>query len=143
MKITLVGSIAFQDKFVEIYNELRKLGHDPVIHEHMFEYSKTSWEEFHTRDQIEHAKTKIENDYIKWWHQRINESDAILVLNFDKKGIKNYIGGNTLMEIAFAHVGDKDIYLMNPIPKDVPYNEELRAMIKDDYILNGDTTKII
>lgn len=34
-------------------------------------------------------------------------SDAILVLNYDKKGIKNYIGGNTLMEMGFAHVHDK------------------------------------
>ncbi len=66
-------------------------------------------------------------------------SDAILVLNFDKKGIKNYVGGNTLMEIAFAHVNNKKIYLLNPVP-DLSYNDEILAMY--DVILNGDLTKI-
>ena len=39
-------------------------------------------------------------------------ADAVLVLNYDKKGIKNYIGGNTLMEIGFAHVLNQKIFLL-------------------------------
>jgi hypothetical protein len=143
MKITLVGSVAFADKFIEVYNELRKLGHDPVMHEHMFEYSKTSWDEFHNRELREHAQTKVENNYIKWWHDTINKSDAILVLNYTKNDIKNYIGGNTLMEIAFAYVADKDIYLMNPIPERVSYRDELEAMIHNDNVLCGNLKKIV
>lgn len=143
MKITLIGSISFAHKFVENYNELRKLGHEPIMHEHMFEYSKTSWEEYHTKELHEHAQTKIDNNYIKWWHDAINKSDAVLVLNYNKNGKENYIGGNSLMEIGFAHVADKEIYLMNPIPKDVPYVEELEAMINKDNILHGDVKKIV
>ena len=143
MKLTLVGSVSAADKFVEVYNELRKLGHDPVIHEHMFEYSKTSWDEFHKKDELrEHAQTKVENDYIRWWHNSITNSDGIVVLNFDKKGKENYIGGNTLMEIGFAYVADKSIFLMNPIPKEVPYTDEIEAMIKAENILHGDLTII-
>jgi hypothetical protein len=67
-------------------------------------------------------------------------SDAILVCNFDKKGIKNYIGGNTLMEIGFAHVNDKKIFLYNPIPEDVPYVDEIKAMI--DAVINNDLNLI-
>ena len=66
-------------------------------------------------------------------------SDAILVLNFDKKGIVNYIGGNTLMEIGFAHVNDKKVFLLNEVPE-VSYTDEILAMY--DVILNGDLTKI-
>jgi uncharacterized membrane protein (UPF0127 family) len=53
------------------------------------------------------------------------KSDAVLVLNYDRKGIKNYIGGNTLMEIGFAHVLNKKIYLMNPIPEIEFYKSEI------------------
>lgn len=143
MKLTIVGSVSAADKFVETYNGLRKLGHEPVIHEDMFAYSKTSWEEHHNTDELhEHAQTKIENDYIKWWHNSIMQSDGIVVLNFEKKGVANYIGGNTLMEIGFAYVADKEIFLMNPIPEDVPYTDEIKAMVKDENILNGDLSII-
>tara|TARA_B100002051_G_scaffold276771_2_gene327808 strand:+ start:6436 stop:6870 length:435 start_codon:yes stop_codon:yes gene_type:complete len=144
MKLTLIGSVSAADKFVETYNNLRKLGHEPTIHEDMFEYSKTSWEEVHDKSELrEHAQTKIDNDYIKWWHKSIMDSDGIVVLNYDKKGIKNYVGGNTLMEIGFAYVADKEIYLMNPIPEDVPYTDEIEAMVKKENILNGDLNNII
>lgn len=144
MKLTLIGSVSAADKFVKTFNELRKLGHEPVIHEDMFEYSKTSWEEVHDKSELrEHAQTKIENDYIRWWYNSIINSDGIVVLNYDKKGIKNYIGGNTLMEIGFAYVNDKEIYLMNPIPEEVSYYDEVRAMVKDENILNGDLSLVI
>jgi len=59
MKLTLIGSISVADKFVQTYNDLRKLNHNPVIHEDMFEYSKTSWEEVHDKSELrEHAKNE-------------------------------------------------------------------------------------
>ncbi|HOK35473.1 MAG TPA: hypothetical protein PLL80_01600 [Candidatus Pacearchaeota archaeon] len=38
-------------------------------------------------------------------------ADAILVVNIDKKGIKNYIGGNAFLEIGFTHILDKRILI--------------------------------
>jgi hypothetical protein len=144
MKITIIGSVYFADRFVDTYNELRKLGHEPVIHEHMFEYSKTSWEEFHGRKKRERTNEKIKYDYIKWWYNSICDSDAILVLNFEKKGVKNYIGANVLMEIGFAHVNGKKIFLINPIPESgVAGLDELKAMVNTDNILHGDLQKIV
>jgi len=46
------------------------------------------------------------------------------------------------MEIGFAYVANKEIYLMNPIPEDVPYSDEIHAMVNPDNILNGDLTLI-
>jgi hypothetical protein len=43
-------------------------------------------------------------------------------------GIKNYIGGNTLMEMGFAHVLDQKIFLYNPIPEIPYYKSEIEAV---------------
>ena len=67
-------------------------------------------------------------------------ADAILVLNLDKKGIQNYIGGNTLMEIGFAHVLNQKIFLYNPIPNIDLYKTEIEAM--KPIIINKDLNKI-
>ena len=69
----------------------------------------------------------------------IGELNAVLVLNPDKKGIKNYIGGNTLIEMGFAYVLDKKIFLYNPIPE-MSYTDEIKAM--KPIILNKDLSKI-
>ncbi|GAI11740.1 unnamed protein product, partial [marine sediment metagenome] len=92
------------------------------------------------RNNVEHAEIKRKYGYIKWWYDSIKNSDGILVLNYDKNGIKNYIGGNTLIEIGFAHVNNKKVFLLNPIPKEAPYIDEIKAMV--DVVLNRDLSKI-
>lgn len=91
-----------------------------------------------TADEIEtlKLKDKYEHDAIREFWQPMQDADALLVLNYDKNGIKNYIGGNTLMEIGFAHVLNQKIYLLNPIP-DIPYYKSEIEAVKP-IILNGD-----
>ncbi|TSC71814.1 MAG: hypothetical protein G01um101470_479 [Parcubacteria group bacterium Gr01-1014_70] len=67
-------------------------------------------------------------------------ADAVLVMNFDKHGVKNYIGGNTLMEIGFAHVLDQKIFLYNPIPEIPYYKSEIEAV--KPIIISGDLSKL-
>ena len=55
--------------------------------------------------------------------QRIKEVDAVLVLNFDKNGKKNYIGGATFIEIYEAFMKNKKIFLYNDIPEGMLYDE--------------------
>lgn len=50
---------------------------------------------------------------------------GILVVNFDKRGIKSYIGPNTFAEIAIAFADRKKVYLLNGIPG--MYADELSA----------------
>lgn len=70
---------------------------------------------------------KREFDAIKVHFNKIKEADAILVCNYDKNGIQNYIGANTFLEMGFAHCLGKKIYLVSPLP-DMPYtNDELAA----------------
>jgi len=140
MKITLCGSVKFADKFVETYRVLEKLGHEPKMHELMFKIADGTAPDLIDNISREHWSAKKKHGFIKWWHNSIKNSDAILVLNYDKNGIKNYIGGNSLMEMGFAHVNDKKIFLLNPIPEEVSYTDEIKAMA--DVILNGDLNKI-
>ena len=69
----------------------------------------------------------------------IKTADAILIANYDKKGIKNYIGGNTFLEIGFAHVLGKAIYILNDIPN-CSYTEEIKIM--QPIVLKGDLLKL-
>lgn len=125
---------------VEYKERLEKLGHDVFVHEHYIKSVRGEMPELMERIGREHAVLKREQNYIRLYHDEIKNSDAVLILNFDKNGIKNYIGGNTLMEIGFAHVNDKKVFLLNPIP-DVSYVDEIKAMA--DVILDGDLKKIV
>ena len=60
-------------------------------------------------------------------------------MNTDKDGKSNYIGGNTFLEMGFAHVLGKSIYVLNPLPE-VSYRDELDAM--KPVVLNGDLNLI-
>jgi nucleoside 2-deoxyribosyltransferase len=137
MKITILGSLKFADKIVNIYRQLESIGHTPIIHEHMFGIVDGTAPQL--KDNIEHHEIKKKYDFIKAWYKLILDSDAVLVCNFDKNDIQNYIGGNTLMEIGFAYVNNKKIFLFNPIP-DLPYKDEILTMYTQ--IINGDLTKI-
>jgi len=138
MKITVCGSVTFADKISEIFNKLKEMGHEPPAHKNLFSVADGTAEEIGMYDG-EHHEVKIKYDYIKAWHDIIVSGDAILVCNFDKNGIKDYIGGNTLMEMGFAHVNNKKIFLLNPIPA-INYVDEIMAM--QPTILNGDLSKI-
>ncbi len=140
MKITICGSVKFAKDLVEIYHQLEKLGHQPMMHEKMFGIADGTARELIEGIAVNHAETKKKHNFIKWWHNCIKSGDAILVCNFNKNGIKNYVGGNTLMEIGFAHVNDKKIFLLNPIPEEVSYTDEIKAMA--DVILNGNLNLI-
>lgn len=145
MKIVICGSSTFREKMIEYRDQLRNLGHEPIVHPHYEAYVAGTDEavnEIVRRvNSGEHAAVKKEQGYIKWYYQAILSSSAILVLNFDKNGIENYIGGNTLMEIGFAHVNDKKVFLLNPVPTGVSYADEIEVMVDD--ILNNDLSKII
>lgn len=67
-------------------------------------------------------------------------ADALLVVNLERHGIKNYIGGNTLFELAAGYFSGKKIYFYNPIPEINYYKTELEAV--KPIILNGDLGKI-
>lgn len=144
MKIAICGSIVFSREMGEIAKELEVKGYEVHLPFYAMKILKgeVSHEDFMTeKEKSGDAKFREEagEDLIKRYFKLINESDAVLVLNLDKKGIKNYIGGNTLIEMGFAYVLDKKIFLYNPIPE-MGYTDEIKAM--KPAIINGDLSKI-
>jgi hypothetical protein len=141
MRITIVGSSKFAKEMVDYKNQLNDLGHEVNLHEHYQAQAKGDMKEIRERMSVEHAKVKIENNYHKYHYDEIvNRSDAILVLNLDKNDIKNYIGGNTLMEMGMAYVHDKKIFLLNSIP-DMSYSEEIKSL--EPVVINGDLKLVV
>ncbi len=136
MRIGIIGSMQFVDRMIEIRDELVKRGHDAFLtnlHDSLI--GKTEEE----RERIK-LYQKYEKDAIRVFWRAMQGADAVLVLNLDKNGIKNYIGGNTLMEIGFAHVLNQKIFLWNPVPDISYYKTEIEAM--KPVIINGDFSKI-
>lgn len=143
MKITIIGSSSFKEKKVELKRELLSLGHEPIIHPHYEDFVNGKRQDIWKMvENGEHAKAKIENDYIKWYYNAIVSSDGVLAVNLEKNGKKNYIGANTFLEMGFAYVNDKKIFLYNPLPSegDCPYMDEIKAM--QPIIISQDLSKI-
>jgi len=136
MKIAICGSMTFSKSMIEIEKELFKFRHTVVIPMYAKEYTELkSVEEVHS----ESVKNKVENDLIRDYFNKIKNSDAILIVNKDKNNIKNYIGGNSFLEMGFAYILNKKIFILNGIPEMI-YTDEIKAM--QPIILDGDLTKI-
>ena len=144
MKITICSSAFFARESYELKKKLEEEGHVVFIYPKEVEISGRSVpiEEFYEMRKKEltegllEVKARLIEEHIK----RIERSDAILVLNLDKKGKEGYIGGNTFMEIAIAFYLNKKIFLWKEPSKDLPYYEEIMAM--KPIIIGGDVKKV-
>jgi len=65
------------------------MGQEIIVHPHYIQFVKEGRRDILDRiDKGEHAQVKKENDYIKWYYKAICASDAVLILNFEKRGIQ-------------------------------------------------------
>lgn len=134
MKIFLICSKAFYERLDLISKDLEILGHS-VVFPNCYDCPQM---ESKYRGTKEHASWKA--SMIKHSEEVISGVDAVLVVNYDKNGIKNYIGGATFLEIYDAFRLNKKIFFMNDLPD---------GMLKDELIgfnglvINEDLNKII
>ena len=136
MRIGVVGSMQYTEKMIDLRDNLNKLGHDAYITTLSKPFVGKTDEE---KEVIKlHHKNNMEA--IREFWNLMQDGDAILVANYEKNGIENYIGGNTLMEIGFAHVLNQKIYLLNPIPEINFYKTEIEAV--KPIIINGNLSLI-
>lgn len=142
MKIHIIGSSKFLHSMVEHRDKLLALGHEGHVHPDYERFAKGELQDVITRalEKGEHAQVKKERDYIRAHYNFIVDSDAVLALNHDKNGIAGYVGGNTLMELGFAHFHHKKIFLLNPIPQ-MQYTDEIIAC--QPIIIHGDLSLIV
>lgn len=145
MKVVVCGSVESVAKNLAVVEGLKQLGHEVEIPRtvQMILAGEVSLAKF-TADKEAAGDLKYremaEEDLIIRYYRLIEKAEAILVINVDKRGIKNYVGGNAFLEVGFAYVLGKKIFFLNDIPEIPYYRDELRAM--KPIILRGDLTKI-
>lgn len=136
MKIFLICSKKFYDRIPEVIGELESNGHSLTMPNCYDDPS--SEERFRQLGPEEHTKWK--GEMIKQSTGTIDTHDAVLVLNFDKGEMKNYIGGATFLEMYDAFRLGKKIFLYNDVPEGI-LHDEIRGF--DPVLLTGDLSKII
>ena len=119
MKLFIICSKAFYKDIAPIKEKLEAKGHIVELPNSYYEpdAENKSWE----LGQDKHAEFKAK--MFKMSAERMATMDAVLTLNFDKNGKKNYIGGATFIEIYEAFIQGKKIYLYNDIPEGMLYDE--------------------
>lgn len=134
MKITLCGSLALINEMNQLKTRLEELSHEvqlppsvvkdeqgnpmPVALMHQQRHASTA-----TSGWVWDTKEQAMRDHFS----KVEWCDAVLVVNEDKSGVANYVGGNTLIEMGVAFYLKKKIFLLKPVPE-VPYKEEIIGM---------------
>jgi hypothetical protein len=153
MKLTICGSMVFYKEMKEIQHELESQGHDvriPLLDDELppeFGGGRTlafgayieengGIDKFNEGDKIWDFKAAAIRDHF----DKVEWSDAIVVVNHDKRGVEGYIGGNTLMEMGLAFYLNKPIYMLNAVSSDLLYKQEVMGM--KPTFLAGDLSKI-
>ncbi len=131
MKIFICSSKHFYSKIAPIKEALESAGHIITL-PNSYDYPMKE-EEMRKLSAQKHQEWK--GSMLRLQKEKVSANDAILVLNFEKNGIKNYIGGATFLEMYDAFRLDKKIYLYSDIPE---------GMLADEIIgfapvlINGD-----
>lgn len=133
MKIFIICSKAFYDKIAKIEEYLEKKGHEITL-PNCYDCPQM---EAKYRGTSEHAKWKA--SMIRHSEEVINNVDAVLVLNYDKNGQKNYIGGATFLEIYDAFRLNRKIFFMNDLPEGI-LKDELIGF--NGIVINGNLDSI-
>ncbi|MFA7252474.1 MAG: hypothetical protein WC027_01320 [Candidatus Paceibacterota bacterium] len=135
MKIFIICSKNFYDRIPEIKETLEKMGHIITLPNC---YNDPGTEaRYRDMSKEEHSKWKAE----KLLHSTdvINNNDSVLVLNFEKNDIQNYIGGATFLEMYDAFRLGKKIFMFNDIPEGI-LKDEINGF--GPIIINGDLSKV-
>ena len=136
-KVIICCSISAADEVLSIKTALEERGFEVEIPEGVKHLNE--WESSNA-GVSEKAERKIKNDLIRGYYEKMKECDIVLIVNPEKKGIPGYIGGNTFIEMAFAHILNKPLYAYYQIPE-MPYTAEILAM--QPITLNGDLSRLI
>lgn len=125
MKITLCHSVSFMDYARRLTKELKEKGHEVLT----APYTERSTEDLEKMlSDRENYINNMKPKFIREHFDNILSSDSVLVINLDKNGIKNYIGGSTFAEIMFAFYNKKKIFILNTLPEKSMFMDELKAI---------------
>lgn len=132
MKITICSSAFFTKETYEVKQKLEEKEHEVFVYPQEIEINGKT---VHATDYYKMRRDKLTDDLLKIKTklidkhiEKIKNSDAVLVLNFDKNGKDGYIGGNTFLEIGIAYYLNKKIFIWKNPSENLPYFEEIAAL---------------
>jgi len=137
MKIVVVGSFAFAKEILNVKKQLEDLGHDVLTTKDLELYADSPEIKKSFGDEL---KQCIKHDSIRDGFNQIVNSDVMLVCNYNKNGIKGYLGTSVLMELAIAYHLKKKIFLLFDFDKSQNYGLEVSVI--NPIIINEDLGRI-
>lgn len=126
--ITICGSMKFFNEIKELKMNLEILGFEVLIPSE--EGTEIDYTKLTKAEQL-----ALKQNFIDQHIDKIKKSDAILLANYSKNNIKDYIGENTFLEMAFAYILEKPILILNNIPEQ-SNTVEIEGL--KPIVLNGD-----
>ena len=135
MKLFIICSKKFYDRIPEIQKVLGIMGHTKTL-PNCYD-DPTTENRYRSLGSDEHSKWKA--GILKHSTDIIENNEAVLVLNFEKNGTKNYIGGATFLEMYDAFRLNKKIFLYNNIPEGILADEIIGF---NPVVVNGDLKKV-
>jgi len=124
--------MAHQEQWLEVDSQLTKAGlttHLPDITE------DNPWDGISEKD-----RPRLKQRYINRHIANIIASRVVLICNYHKNGVDNYVGGNSFLELAAGYILEKPVYLLNHIPHQENALEIAGFM---PVILDGNLDKLI
>lgn len=123
--IVICSSASFYELAVGVRDELHKLGYEVIVPKNVdVMLDSDDFDVSHYKDVFKETKSEL----IRSHFEEIAKGDAILVLNYEKHGMKNYIGGNVLMEMGIAFYLRKLIFILNEVPEDSAFLDEILGL---------------
>lgn len=130
--ITICGSMKFFTEIKQLKKELENLGFQVFTPSE--EGTGTDYSKLSKQEQADMKQGVIDRHIDK-----IRKSDAILLANYTKNEVKDYIGANTFLEMAFAYILKKSIFILNGIPEQ-PNTIEIEGL--QPIVLNGNLNSL-
>ncbi len=117
--ITICGSMKFIEEMKNLKLSLEKKGFlvfIPNLNEgKAIDYNKLCINE----------RADIKQEFIDKHLEKIKKSDAIIVANYKKNDVRDYVGANSFLEMGFAYAFNKKIFLLNNVPNQENMDEIL------------------
>ena len=131
MKIFIACSKYFYSEIRRVVVILEEMGHE-VSYPNSYDepFAEERFREMGEEEHIEWKSGMMRKD-----RENLKPQDAALVLNLEKNGIPNYIGGATFLEVYMAWDLGKKIFFYNQLP-DCSFTDELVGI--NPVVINGE-----
>lgn len=132
MRLTICSSARFAQESREIKKKLEEKGVEALLYPQMVKVKTKTMtvREFYAMrkksltEELLATKKGLMDEHI----DKIKNSDAVLILNFDKPKSPGYIGGNSFLEMGVAYALGKKVFIWKRPTDTLPYYEEIMAM---------------